>query len=138
MTLRVSETGLAAGPGEMTLTIVDRDELAEGVCRLTLGANGNQLPAWEPGAHIEVQLPSGLVRHYSLCGSPGDLARYQIAVLEGPAGRGGSRELHATARVGTSLVVRNGGIDLNGGRFVLSVPCRWHWHHADLADDLGR
>lgn len=67
---------------------------------------GLDLPAWEPGAHIEVRLPSGLVRHYSLCGDADDRSTYRIAVLCEEAGRGGSRELHEIAHAGTVLEVR--------------------------------
>lgn len=64
------------------------------------------LPAWEPGAHIEVRLPSGLSRQYSLCGDPADRSSYVIAVLREENGRGGSREVHAIAREGVDFDVR--------------------------------
>lgn len=67
---------------------------------------GLDLPAWEPGAHIEVRLPSGLVRHYSLCGDVDDRSTYRIGVLRESAGRGGSREFHEIARTGAVLEVR--------------------------------
>ncbi|NBX22693.1 MAG: oxidoreductase [Microbacteriaceae bacterium] len=63
------------------------------------------LSNWEPGAHIEVVLPSGLIRHYSLCGDPADES-YKIAVLREADSRGGSHELHDAVSVGTRLVVR--------------------------------
>lgn len=63
------------------------------------------LSNWEPGAHIEVVLPSGLIRHYSLCGDPAD-GSYKIAVLREADSRGGSHELHDAVSVGTRLVVR--------------------------------
>lgn len=68
-------------------------------------ADGGELPAWEPGAHIDVHLPSGTVRQYSLCGDPADSARYRIAVLELPAGRGGSVEVHRELRPGRLIEV---------------------------------
>jgi len=67
---------------------------------------GADLPAWEPGAHIEIQLPSGLHRQYSLCSDPADRSRYTVAVLREDPGRGGSRELHEIAREGLVLSVR--------------------------------
>jgi ferredoxin-NADP reductase len=67
---------------------------------------GKELPAWEPGAHLDVVLPSGLIRQYSLCGDPEDRYAYTIAVLLEVDGRGGSRELHETALAGSTLVVR--------------------------------
>ncbi|WAM17782.1 PDR/VanB family oxidoreductase [Rhodococcus sp. JS3073] len=66
-------------------------------------ADGGELPAWEPGAHVDVHLPSGMVRQYSLCGDPADSTRYRIAVLELPAGRGGSVEVHRELRPGRPI-----------------------------------
>ena len=67
---------------------------------------GGDLPPWAPGAHIDVVLPSGLVRQYSLCGDPADPRRYKVAVLREAQGRGGSREFHETQLVGALLEVR--------------------------------
>jgi ferredoxin-NADP reductase/DMSO/TMAO reductase YedYZ heme-binding membrane subunit len=72
--------------------------------RLT-AADGAALPSWEPGAHIELVLPSGRRRQYSLCGDPHDTHTYRIAVLRVPTGRGGSVELHAIARAGQLITV---------------------------------
>ncbi|WP_278257989.1 metal-dependent hydrolase [Nocardioides convexus] len=55
------------------------------------------LPAWAPGAHLDVVLPSGRTRQYSLTGDPRDRARYRIAVRRIPDGDGGSREVHDLA-----------------------------------------
>lgn len=63
------------------------------------------LPSWEPGAHIDVYLPSGLVRQYSLHGDPGDELAYRIAVLRAADGRGGSVEIHQLAAEGAALAV---------------------------------
>ncbi|WP_149184482.1 PDR/VanB family oxidoreductase [Streptomyces sp. TRM49041] len=77
---------------------------AEGVLGLVLvDPHGKDLPEWEPGAHIDVTLPSGLIRQYSLCGDPRDRSRYRIGVLREPHGRGGSAEIHSTPLVGTTL-----------------------------------
>lgn len=79
---------------------------ADGVMSLLLRSpDGSALPAWEPGAHIEVLLPSGRLRHYSLYGDPHERDRYRIAVLRNDTGRGGSREMHDGLRIGTRLLV---------------------------------
>lgn len=80
---------------------------AEGVLSvlLTRIESDKPLPAWEPGAHIDVYVPDGTTRQYSLCGDPGDLSSYQIAVLRETAGRGGSAYIHDELRVGDRLLV---------------------------------
>lgn len=65
--------------------------------------DGAPLPAFSAGAHIDVHLPVGLVRQYSLCNHPEDRHRYQIAVLLDPHSRGGSEWLHANLRPGDPL-----------------------------------
>ena len=88
------------------LLITARDAPAEGVISLTLAdPGGGQLPAWTPGAHIDLLL-ADTVRQYSLCGTPGDQHRWRIAVLLDPAGRGGSRRVHETLKVGDQIAVR--------------------------------
>lgn len=64
--------------------------------------SGEDLPSWEPGAHIDVEIRSGLIRQYSLCG---DDAGWRIAVLREENGRGGSRYLHDHISVGDTLRV---------------------------------
>lgn len=64
---------------------------------------GESLPEWEPGAHIDVHLGSGLIRQYSLCGDPTDTTRYRVAVLKEDAGHGGSRFVHEQLRAGDLL-----------------------------------
>jgi ferredoxin-NADP reductase len=78
-----------------------------GVMSLELALpDGSTLPQWQPGAHLDVVLPSGMVRQYSLCSDPGNLQRYRLAVLRESDGRGGSEELHSEARLGTILTAR--------------------------------
>lgn len=80
---------------------------ADGVLSLTfVDPLGEDLPEWTPGAHLEVELPSGLVRQYSLCGDPKDRCRYKVAVLRELNGRGGSAEIHDTVLAGRILKIR--------------------------------
>jgi ferredoxin-NADP reductase len=93
--------------GVRTLAADQVSRPAVGVVSLRLAdVLGEELPAWEPGAHLEVVLPSGLVRQYSLHGDPRDRTAYDIAVLLEPDGRGGSQELHDAAAAGLRLAVR--------------------------------
>ncbi|MEU9084980.1 PDR/VanB family oxidoreductase [Streptomyces sp. NPDC048357] len=84
--------------------IVSRTQPAEGVLQLTL--ESPDLPAWTPGAHVDVTLPSGLVRQYSLCGDPADGGRYALAIRLVEDGRGGSREAHDQLVEGAELELR--------------------------------
>jgi ferredoxin-NADP reductase len=61
------------------------------------------LATWDPGAHIDLVLPSGIVRQYSLCGDPDDVGAYRVAVLREEQSRGGSHEVHDTGLVGKQL-----------------------------------
>ncbi|MBD9631518.1 PDR/VanB family oxidoreductase [Pseudomonas sp. PDM19] len=65
--------------------------------------DGASLPPFSAGSHIDVHLPNGLVRQYSLCNDPREHDRYQIGVLLDPASRGGSRCLHEAVEEGTRL-----------------------------------
>jgi len=69
-------------------------------------ADAGALPAWAPGAHIDLILPSGKIRQYSLCGDATDTSRYRVAVLREAAGRGGSEEIHAVAKAGLAIRAR--------------------------------
>jgi ferredoxin-NADP reductase len=90
----------------LRVQITDVTDETGSVKSLRLRADGRRLPMWTPGAHIDVVLPSGLVRQYSLCGDPADLSSYRIAVLRQDDGRGGSTELHQIAAAGVDLEVR--------------------------------
>ncbi|HXR43700.1 MAG TPA: PDR/VanB family oxidoreductase, partial [Pseudolysinimonas sp.] len=86
--------------------VLARTPVSDDVVLFELGApDGSALPPWEPGAHVDVLLASGLVRQYSLCGDP-DAPTWRIGVLREPAGRGGSREL---LRVAEGQVLRLAG-----------------------------
>lgn len=86
------------------LLVASREEVAHGVVQLRL--EGRDLPRWEPGAHLDLVLPSGLVRQYSLCGDPADTSSYTVATRLVTDGRGGSREVHEQVAEGMELEVR--------------------------------
>jgi len=67
--------------------------------------SGRELPAWEPGAHLDVHLTEGLSRQYSLSGDPHDRSRYRFGVLREAAGRGGSAYVHEVLRPGDVVEV---------------------------------
>ncbi|EKT77876.1 phthalate 4,5-dioxygenase [Rhodococcus opacus M213] len=82
----------------MKMVVSQRDVVArdENVVQLRFEAeDGAELPAWQPGSHLDFHLPSGLRRQYSLCGDPADRMGYSVAVRRIPDGGGGSLEMHA-------------------------------------------
>lgn len=86
------------------VVVVSRNDEAQGICSFELAAaDGSLLPAFSAGAHIDVHLPDGLVRQYSLCNHPEERHRYLIGVLNDPASRGGSRSLHEKVQAGARL-----------------------------------
>lgn len=89
----------AAGAGIKLFTLADPDQW--------------ELPPFKPGAHIDLHLPNGLVRTYSLCNEPADNTRYVIAVKREADGRGGSRTLHDEIDIGAVIGVSlpRGGLD---------------------------
>jgi cytochrome P450/ferredoxin-NADP reductase len=104
----LTSSGIAPVPRiSLSLTVTAVESVADDVIALTLAhPDGTDLPAWRPGAHLELRLPSGRVRQYSLCSDP-DEPHYRVAVLREPAGRGGSTELHGLARAGTTVSIRS-------------------------------
>jgi ferredoxin-NADP reductase len=92
---------------ELTLRVEQMTWESDTVVSLRLAhPDGRALPPWEPGAHVDVRLPGGLERQYSLCGRTDDASRYRIAVLREEAGRGGSAYVHDVLRVGDLVSVR--------------------------------
>jgi vanillate monooxygenase ferredoxin subunit len=66
---------------------------------------GLELPPFTAGAHLDVRINDDILRQYSLCNDPQERHRYVIAVLNEPAGRGGSRAMHEQVAVGSVLPV---------------------------------
>ena len=89
------------------LRVEARPTVAAGVVALTLRSpDGAPLPAWQPGAHVDLLLDGGPTRQYSLCGDPADRTAYRLGVLRDPAGRGGSLHVHDVLREGDLVRVR--------------------------------
>ena len=66
---------------------------------------GGELPAFTAGAHIDLTLPNGLVRSYSLVNPQAERHRYVIAVQKDRSSRGGSKWLHENLRAGDTITV---------------------------------
>jgi ferredoxin-NADP reductase len=100
----------------ITLVVSERKMLCNDVVQLTLqSTDGNQLPPWDAGSHLDLHLPSGRRKHYSLCGDHRDLSSYRIAIRRMPE-TGGSWEMHELP-LGAKLTTRT---PRNGFPFVPS------------------
>jgi vanillate O-demethylase ferredoxin subunit len=84
--------------------VTSRRQEAEDIVSFELtGMDGDPLPPFSAGAHIDVEVEPGLVRQYSLCNDPDEQHRYLIAVLRDPRSRGGSVGMHDRIAVGQTL-----------------------------------
>lgn len=93
-------------PSHFDLIVASKIKLSPDVVTLTLThPNGRRLPDWTPGAHIDVVLPSGMNRQYSLCGDRWDPYSYRIAVRREQAGRGGSAFIHEELTEGAMVAL---------------------------------
>ena len=96
----------ASGPGvRLRMRIADRQRVAEDVVTLDLApVDGADLPAWDPGAHVDLEIAPGLERQYSLVSTTTD-GHWRIAVLREAEGRGGSTAVHDSLAIGHEVVV---------------------------------
>jgi ferredoxin-NADP reductase len=80
---------------EVDVRVARKEQLADGVVRLVLtDPSGAELPAWEPGSHVDLRLGDDMVRQYSLCGDRRDRSELAVAVLREAESRGGSAYVH--------------------------------------------
>lgn len=132
--------------GSAAMVVAGVTALADGVkgIRLVL-LGGAELPPWQPGAHLTLELPNGNTRQYSLCGDPAERRFYDIAVLRDNPSRGGSAWVHDVLMPGMTVTVwepRNhfplvhattyvfvaGGIGITPIRAMIeSLPARRDW-----------
>lgn len=78
----------------LSLRIAKKDQVARDIWRFELRAlDSAQLPSFEAGSNLTVQIPNGMRRSYSLCNDPAESDRYVIAVKRESRGRGGSMSL---------------------------------------------
>jgi ferredoxin-NADP reductase len=96
----------AAAASQVKLAVTAKTKVSSNVVALTLAhPDGHRLPDWTPGSHVDVVLPSGISRQYSLCGDRWDAHSYRIAVLHERGGRGGSAYIHEELTVGTLVAM---------------------------------
>ncbi|MFC4950143.1 PDR/VanB family oxidoreductase [Pseudonocardia sp. GCM10023141] len=98
---------LAPGEHELDLVVTAKRRVARDAVQLELrDAQGAELPAWTPGAHVDVVLGDDVVRQYSLAGSPNDRCVWKLGVLRVADGRGGSILIHDSLVPGAKVRLR--------------------------------
>ncbi|KAA0120548.1 PDR/VanB family oxidoreductase [Mycolicibacterium sp. P9-22] len=107
MTSTSQKPTIEADSSAKELVVAHRFDAAAGVVTLELAdSDGAILPAWQPGAHIDLMLENGVVRQYSLCGTPENSSTWRIGILRDPASRGGSAYVHDNIGAGSTVRVR--------------------------------
>lgn len=90
----------------LSVRVAGKSEAAQDIVSLELiSADGGMLPAFTPGAHIDVHLPGGLIRQYSLMSDCQDRSCFRLGVLREPQSRGGSIVLHDRVKTGDLLQI---------------------------------
>jgi vanillate O-demethylase ferredoxin subunit len=84
--------------------VARKSEEAVDICTFELvSVDREHLPSFSAGSHIDIALPGGLTRQYSLCNDPHETHRYLVAVLKAPDTRGGSKAMHELVKEGDIL-----------------------------------
>ncbi|RYF53652.1 MAG: oxidoreductase [Comamonadaceae bacterium] len=117
-------------PASLSVRVARKVVEASGICSFELvSADSASLPAFSAGAHVDVQVPGGLTRQYSLCNDPAEQHRYLIAVLRDAASRGGSAAMHDRVNEGDLIQ-----ISVPKNHFALVAQAR---HSLLLAGGIG-
>ena len=88
----------------ISVRVARKQQEAVDICTFELVAeDGSPLPAFSAGSHVDVHLPGGVTRQYSLCNDSTESHRYLIGVLRDPASRGGSQAMHDLVAEGQQL-----------------------------------
>lgn len=91
---------------QIAVKVLRRTQEALDIASYELGKpDGSALPGFSAGSHIDVQVPGGLTRQYSLCNDAAEQHRYRIAVLRDPNSRGGSSTMHDHVHEGDTLLI---------------------------------
>lgn len=90
----------------IAVRVTRKSQEAVDICTFELvSVDGKPLPAFSAGSHVDVYLPDGITRQYSLCNDSAESHRYLIGVLKDPATRGGSKAMHEAIREGDVLQI---------------------------------
>jgi len=99
------ELKAAARKAALRVQIGRRWVAAEGIAAFELRPLSGLLPSFQPGAHIDVHLPNGQIRQYSLINGPGETSSYLIGVKREALSSGGSQLFYDSVREGDVLAI---------------------------------
>ena len=92
--------------GNFAVKVLKKTREAEGIAGFEMArTDGALLPPFSAGSHIDVHVPGGLTRQYSLCNDQAEQHRYRIAVLRDPTSRGGSVGMHDAVKEGDEITI---------------------------------
>jgi ferredoxin-NADP reductase len=98
----MADIGLFPGASEYVVRQMTWE--AEDVLSLVLAREGEHVPEWTFGAHVDLIMRNDLIRQYSLCSDPTDRSQWTIAVLREPNSAGGSKYIHEVLRPGMTVL----------------------------------
>jgi vanillate O-demethylase ferredoxin subunit len=91
---------------QIAVKVLHKKQEAQDIASFELVKPDNSpLPGFSAGSHIDVTVPGGLTRQYSLCNDAAEQHRYRIAVLRDPKSRGGSIAMHDLLKEGDMLLI---------------------------------
>ena len=96
---------MVSGPARLRVRVAKKELVATDIVSLELEPLRGALPASQPGAHIDVALPNGLLRQYSLVNAPGETGAYVIGVKREAESTGGSVAIHDSLSEGDLLAI---------------------------------
>ena len=104
---RITAVTLTTSEYVASAVVTGKEVVSDGVVAVTLRRNdGHLLPAWKPGAHVDLILGEAPTRQYSLCGDPENLQSYRLGILRNRDGRGSSIHVHDRLQIGDTVQLR--------------------------------
>lgn len=99
------ERSISGRKATIRVQVARKWQAAEGIAGFELRPVEGLLPTFQAGAHIDVHMPNGEIRQYSITNGPGESDSYIIGVKLETDSRGGSLCMHETVREGDVLAI---------------------------------
>jgi ferredoxin-NADP reductase/nitrite reductase/ring-hydroxylating ferredoxin subunit len=89
----------------LRVAVARKWQAGQGIAGFELRPLKGLLPTFQPGAHVDVHMPNGEIRQYSVTNGPGETGSYIIGVKREPVSKGGSICMHDVVREGDVLAI---------------------------------